>query len=89
MELKGIAIEYFGSLPNRLNEIISKEGINIEYFYSNDPNMLGLVCSYNGEKIKATTQIPEDLIKMGMEFMVDHVSNFFIKSIREYKVNIL
>jgi hypothetical protein len=89
MELKGIAIEYFGSLPNRLNEIISKEGINIEYFYSNDPNMLGLVCSYNGEKIKATAQIPEDLIKMGMEFMVDHVSNFFIKSIREYKVNIL
>ena len=38
---------------------------------------------------KAKEQIPEDLIKMGMEFMVDHVSNFFIKSIREYKVNIL
>ena len=87
MELRGTAIEYFGSLPNRLNEIISKEGIEVEYFSSNNPNMLVLGCSYKGKKVEIITQILEDLIEMGMEFMVEYLSTVLIKNIREYKVN--
>lgn len=87
MELKGVAIEYFGSLPNKLNEVISKEGVEVEYFSSNNPNMLVLVCLYEGEKIRIISQISEDLIKKGMEFMVDYLSTFFIEIIKDYKVN--
>ena len=85
MKVKGLTIDYFGSIPNKLNDIISKENIKIEYFYSNNLNSLGLVWLHKGKKIAMEVHITEDLIEKGADFMVDNLSKFYIKGILSYQ----